>query len=305
MLNDRLSIDFTGYQKRTQDALIAAVIAPSAGTQSTTQRRNLGAIRNRGLELITTALLVDREALAWDVTLNASTNSNLLLSLGDTPKQVNVNTRVDEGYPLFGWWAPPITGWQDKNADGILTYNADPNLNEVFVGDSSVFRGYTQPRHLLTFVNGVDVLKRQLRLQVMVDYRGGHRAYNNTERIRCASRQNCNGLMNPAASFEEQAMVVAHLNHPTRTLDGFYQPGAFTKLREVSLRYSIPQRFAARMRATNADLVFSARNLKTWTKYRGVDPENDFTATDGGDVPSDFQTLGPASYYILRFTLGF
>jgi TonB-linked SusC/RagA family outer membrane protein len=306
MLQDRVTVDLTGYQKKTRDALIAAVVAPSAGSQSTTVRRNLGEIRNQGLELLTSAQLVNRERFLWDVTVNASTNSNKLLSLGDTPEQVNVNTRVAEGYPLFGWWAAPITGWEDRNADGILTYNADPALNEVFVSDVPVFRGYTQPRHLLTIANGFEFLSNRLRLQGVMDYRGGHRAYNNTERIRCASRQNCNGLMNPEASFEEQAMVVAHLNHPTRTLDGFYQPGAFWKLREVSLRYSIPPRLLGYARgARTGDIVLSGRNLKTWTKYRGVDPENDFTATDGGDVPSDFQTLGPATYYTIRFSLGF
>lgn len=306
MFGDRLSIDLTGYQKKTRDALIAAVVAPSAGSQATTIRKNLGAIRNQGLEFITHAQLMERANFGWDASLNASTNSNELLSLGDTPPQIGVNTRVIEGYPLFGWWAAPITGWEDKNGDRILTYNADPALNEVFVDSVPVFRGYTQPRHLVTISNGFEFLQKRLRLQGMVDYRGGHRAYNNTERIRCASRQNCNGLMNPEASFEEQAMVVAHLNHPTRTLDGFYQPGAFWKLREVSLRYALPQRLLGYARgARSADLVFSGRNLKTWTKYRGVDPENDFTATDGGDVPSDFQTLGPATYYTLRLSIGF
>jgi hypothetical protein len=100
-------------------------------------------------------------------------------------------------------------------------------------------------------------------------------------------------------------MVVAHLNHPTKTLDGFYQPGAFTKLREISLSYQIPARLATRMRANTGSIVLSGRNLKTWTKYRGVDPENDFTATDGGDAPSDFQTLGPATYFTFRISLGF
>jgi outer membrane receptor for monomeric catechols len=35
MLNNRLSLDVTAYQKRTKDALIAAVIAPSVGTGAT------------------------------------------------------------------------------------------------------------------------------------------------------------------------------------------------------------------------------------------------------------------------------
>ena len=305
MLTNRVSLDFTFYRKRTKDALISAVLAPSAGTGSTLVRQNLGQVENKGFELITNLKLVDRKAFGWDLALSGSTNSNNLISLGETPPQVNVSTRVIEGYPLFGWWARPITGWEDKNGDKIITYNADPNLNEVFVGDSSIFRGYTQPRHIVTLTNGFDLLSRKLRLQTLFDYRGGYRAFNNTERIRCVSRQNCNGLANPEASLEEQAMVVATRDHPSRTLDGFYQDGRFVKLREVSVRYALPERFAGMIKARNADFVIAGRNLATWTKYRGVDPENDYLATNGGDVPSDFQTVGPASYFIFRLALGY
>jgi len=215
---------------------------------------------------------------------------------------------------MFGWWARPITGWDDKNNDGILTatgcgpYSKDDTAAcEVFVGDSAVFRGYTQPRNIVTLTNGVDLFSRRLRLQALLDYRGGYKAYNNTERIRCASRQNCNGMMNPDASFEEQAMAVAHLNHPAKTLDGFMQDGTFLKLREVTMRYALAPWFANLLRARSADIIVTARNLGTWTKYRGLDPENDYlvTSTTTRDVPSDFQTAGPASYYILRMSLGF
>ena len=306
MINNRLSVDFTFYQKRTKDALISAIIAPSAGTGATNVRRNLGAVRNRGLEVLANAQILESRSFAFDLTLNGSTNANKLLSLGGTPPQINVSTRVIEGYPLFGWWARPITGWQDKNSDGILTYNADPTKNEVFVGDSAIFRGYTQPRHMLTATPGFEFLNRKLRIQALFDYRGGYKAYNNTERIRCTSRQNCNGLENPKSSFEEQAMVVATRDHPSKTLDGFYQDGDFVKLREASLRFALPDRWANLAKARSADVVFSGRNLGTWSKYRGVDPENNYQVTAGNaDAGSDFQTIGVASYWILRVNLGF
>jgi TonB-linked SusC/RagA family outer membrane protein len=305
MLNNRLSLDVTGYQKRTKDALISAVIAPSVGTGATNVLQNLGAVRNRGIEVLTNAQIIDRRAFAFDLTINGSSNANRLLDLGGTPVQILTERRVQEGYPLFGWWARPITSYVDKNKDGILTYNADPNLNEVVVGDSSVFRGYTQPRHIVTATPGFEFLNRKLRLQALFDYRGGYKAYNNTERIRCVSRQNCNGLMNPKSSLQEQAMVVATLNHPSKTLDGFFQDGDFVKLREASVRLSLPTRVATLMKARNADMVFSGRNLGTWSKYRGIDPENDYLATSGGDAPSDFQTIGLASYWTVRFNLGF
>lgn len=100
-------------------------------------------------------------------------------------------------------------------------------------------------------------------------------------------------------------MVVATRNDPSATLDGFYQPGAFLKLREVSAVYTLPDKLARSMRARSATVMLSARNAAKWTNYRGVDPENDYTATAGGDNPSDFQSFGAPTYYILRFNLGF
>ena len=88
-------------------------------------------------------------------------------------------------------------------------------------------------------------------------------------------------------------------------LDGFFQTGEFIKLREVSAQYTLPQTLAASMHARSASFTLSARNVAKWTRYRGVDPENDFTATTGGDAPSDFQSFGSPTYFILRLTLGF
>ena len=303
--NSRASIDLTYYRKRTRDALISVILAPSLGA-ATSVRKNLGAVANSGWEMLLNGQLLDRNQIGFDVTINGSINNNELVSLGDTPPQIGVITRAVQGYPLFGFWERPINGWEDKNGDGILTYNADPAKNEVFVGDTPIFRGYSSPRYMLAMTPGLDLAHRRLRVQALFDYRGGNRYYNNTERIRCVSRQNCNGLMNPQASFEEQAMVVATRDHPSKTLDGFFQSGAFIKLREISATLTASERVAQAFGvARTLSLTASARNLKTWTKYRGTDPETDFTASETGNVPQDFQTVGPPSYFILRINVGF
>lgn len=101
-------------------------------------------------------------------------------------------------------------------------------------------------------------------------------------------------------------MVVATRDHPARTLDGFFQPGWFWRLREVTATYTIPERLAGRwLRSRSASVNFAARNLWKYTKYRGIDPEIDRTAGDGGDFPDEFQTVGIPSYFILRLSLGF
>jgi hypothetical protein len=305
LFGDRATLDLTFYTKRTQDALIDAIVPPSLGA-ATDVRQNLGAVRNRGWEMLLTTQLLQRRLIAFDVTFNGSINENKLLSLGGTPPQIGTTTRAVEGYPLFGLWAQPITGWEDKNGDGILTYNANANLNEVFVGDSAIFRGYNQPRYMLAVTPAVDLFNRRLRFQTLIDYRGGNRYYNNTERIRCVSRQNCNGLVNPEASFQEQAMVVATRDHPSRTLDGFFQPGSFVRLREMSATFTASPELARRVtRGRTLSVTGTARNLARWTNYRGADPETDFTASEGGNAPSDFQTIAPPSYFIFRVNVGF
>ena len=40
-------------------------------------------------------------------------------------------------------------------------------------------------------------------------------------------------------------------------------------------------------------------------KYRGTDPESDFTATDGTDAPAEFQTFAAPTYFVFRLNLGF
>ena len=304
MLNQRLSLDFTYYNKITNDALISAVLPPSFGSVAS-QLRNLGSVKNAGIEVSLNAQLVQREQFGWDANIAFSSNDNKVVSLGDTPPQLGLPTRTVAGYPIGGYWERPILGWEDKNGDGLLTYFADAARNEVFVGDSVIFRGYSTPRYMTTLVNGFDLFKKQLRVQSMWDWRSGGLWYNNTERIRC-TRPNCSGRLNLNADFVDQATNIAANEHPARTLDGFLQSGAFVRLREVSAQWTVSSSLAKRLvRGRSLSLVVSARNLKLWTNYRGTDPESGFNTTNGTDAPSEFQTVGPPSYIITRINIGF
>lgn len=304
LFSSRLSVDFTYYNKVTKDALIRAILPPSFGSV-TSQLTNLGSVKNSGLELILTAQLFDRPAFGWDMNVAASTNSNEVLSLGSTPAQIGTTSRIVVGYPISGYWARPITSYADKNGDGYITYFADSARNEVFVGDSAEFRGYATPRHTATLTNGFEFLNRRLRITSMWDVRGGSRWYNNTERIRC-TRPNCGGRNNLDAPLIDQAMNVAANEHPARTLDGYFQPGGFTRLREASVQYTFSPDLAGRLlKARTLSLALSGRNLRLWTKYRGSDPESGFNTTSGTEAPNEFQTIAPPSYFILRVNVGY
>lgn len=304
MLNNRLTLDVTYYNKRTQDALIDRIIPPSFGVV-TRQLDNIGAVRNKGWEVQLGGQLVDRNAFSWDMNVVGSINDNEVLDLGDTPPQIGTATRTVVGYPIGGLWAQPITGWQDKNGDKILTYYADPARNEVFVDTAFAFRGYSTPRYIATLNTGFGFLKNKLRVQGMFDYRGGNRWFNDTERIRC-QRPNCSGRNNPNAPFELQAANIARLENPIASLDGYFMDGAFVRLREATASYTFSASLAQKLaRAKSLSVVLTGRNLALWTNYLGVDPETAFNLTGGSDVPADFQTIAPPSYFVLRFNLAY
>jgi len=302
--NERISTELTYYNKSSKDALIERVLPPSLGTGLTVRFENLGEVRNWGWEALVNARIVQAAAFNWDVTLNGTTNSNELITLGGVPTIVTSSTlRQAQGYPLNGWWSRPLRSYEDKDGDGIIEYSDNAALSEIVVGDTAEFHGYSSPRRELSVTNGFELWNR-LRLSALVDYKGGHLVYNNTERIRCASRNNCQSLVDRNAPLADQARTVAVRQHPSRTVAGFFEPGDFLRLRELSLSFSAPDRWASRFfRSRDVTATLAARNVGIlWTKYSGVDPEA-FGST--ADAPSSFQAFAPPTYFTFRLNLGF
>lgn len=302
--NSRLNTEFTYYNKVSKDALISRILPPSLGTGATARLENLGQVSNKGIEALVSMQLVQRSRVGLDISLNASHNSNNLDDLGGQPS-IGTTQQQRKGYPLSGWWSRQLTGFDDKNGNGIIEYNANNALSEITVTDTSVFIGYSVPRTEMALTGGLDLFSgRRVRISGMVDYKGGHKIYNNTERIRCASRFNCSALVNPSASLEDQARVVMVREHPSRSVAGFFEDGDFLRFRELNVTYRVPESIAGRLfRGRALTATASVRNLGIlWTKYTGVDPEA-FGTT--GDAPSEFQAFAPPTYFSLRFNFGF
>ena len=300
----RVTTELTYYNKSSRDALISRILPPSIGTGATARLENLGEVRNSGWEAMINAQVISRRAFAWDVSLNGSTNDNELVSLGNVPPIAGATQQQREGYPLYGWWSRRLLGYEDKDGNGIISYNANQTLSEITVSDTNQFHGYPLPKREFALTNGIELFNRALRLSAMIDYKGGHLVYNNTERIRCASRFNCEGLINPDAPLFEQARTVMVREHPSRSVAGFFEKGDFVRFRELSMAWTAPRSITQRIfRGRSLTTTLAARNLGIlWTDYLGVDPEA-FGTT--GDAPSSFQPFAPPTYFTFRFNLGF
>ena len=298
--DSRLSTEITYYNKSSKDALISRGLPPSLGTGSTSRLENLGEVSNKGWEALVTAQLLQRDMFGWDVTLNGSTNENKIVSLGGLPGFGGSTQRQEEGYPINGWWVRPLLGYSDANNDGIIT------LGEITYDTLPHYLGNPLPRYELSFNNGFDFWQRRIRLGAQIDYKGGFKTYNNTERIRCASRLNCSGLINPSSSLFEQARTVLVRESPVKSQAGFIEDGDFIRLRELNLTFTAPEQWVQRyLHGRTISATLAARNLGVlWTKYTGVDPEA-FGATGTGNASSEFQSFAPPSYYAIRLSLGF
>jgi len=311
LANGRVSFEFTYYKKTSKDALIARTLAPSAGT-ATNRLENIGKTQNEGLEASINAAIVNNRNFGWDVTLSGSYNKGKIVSLGGNPPNRGTANSDIEGYPIQGWWLRPYT-YQDKNADGIIAWWAptvaggvstqDPR-NELFVGDTNVYVGSPLPPAEFTWYNTLDLFGRKLRIQALVDAKAGGYQLNGNERIRCQSRTNCRGDMDPTAPLEVQAAAVAVRQHPSATQFGYVEKTDFIRFRELSFTYTLPDSWARWFAADRISATLSGRNLGILTKYSGLDPESGYYGTNIG-VVSDFQTQPPGTYYTFRLNVAF
>ena len=76
------------------------------------------------------------------------------------------------------------------------------------------------------------------------------------------------------------------------------EDAGFVKLREISLAYTFDQPWVSRMLGLSTmDVRIAGRNLKTWTRYTGLDPE--------ATVAGAFEQIGAADYFNLPLTRSF
>jgi len=291
-LNGRLGVEFTYYKKRSEDALVLRTLPLSSGAQSA-RWENLASMENWGLEAGVNATLVNSSAVAWNLNLSGSVNHNKILDFGEGASPPSELYR--EGYPGGSLWGYPIEGFSDENGDGMIS------PEEVVVGEEEKFLGPMIPEQEVSLRNEITV-GRHLRLNFLLDYRGGFVIRNITGRIRCAQGY-CRAAWDPDTPLKEQARWVAN------TYAGYYEDGDFIKLREAGFTLLAPQEWATRMGMTRLSLTVTGRNLATWSEYTGPDPEvNSFGVGTTGESSWgnwDWNAQAPFRYWTARINVGF
>lgn len=87
-----MSFDVAYYNKKTTDLLLDCPIPHTTGF--TTVYKNIGSVRNQGMDLMISARPVQTQDFNWSSTINLNFNKNKILQLGDNNEDIEMNSWV-------------------------------------------------------------------------------------------------------------------------------------------------------------------------------------------------------------------
>jgi TonB-dependent SusC/RagA subfamily outer membrane receptor len=283
----RLVLDFTFYDERTKDAIVARNVAPSSGFTGQ-EFVNIGEVSNRGVELALGARVIDASSVDWDMDLNLSTNRNRVEELGlDGFLQLGWTSRHTEGYPVGSLWAPTVIQ-ATLDSDGIVrNFQCDDGTGQPVAcdEDSWIYQGHPDPTVEGSFSTSVTI-GDQLTLSAMAQGKIGQSKYDLQAWYRYSAYQQTELNYFPERFDPRDVAAAQYGNSGEFSL--WVNESSFIRFRELSLTYRVPNSLLARVGATSGSLSVAARNLgmiwTNWPTYPYHDPEVvDPTSTFSGN----------------------
>lgn len=293
-LNGALTWEVTSFTRNTTNLLLQRVPAPSTGF--TSQIFNGGKIQNSGVELGLGYSPITRQDLQW---VTQATYTRYRSEVKDLA-----------GLPSF---RPPLSGFGGLGVTFIqvgqpVTQLIGRGFCEDFPGEtcqgngistarSDLKIGDAAPNFRMGFVN--DVTWRSWQFSAVLDYQEG------------------GSIINLTQFLYDDAGTPADYGKPTHTarlrgydngvMSPYIEDATFLKLREISIGYQLPRRWASALHAgvDNARISLTGRNLQSWQKYSGLDPEvaNFGSAAIRNNL--DVAPYPPSRSFFLNIAVGF
>jgi TonB-linked SusC/RagA family outer membrane protein len=295
LLESRIGIDFTYYNTHTFDAILLREVPPSTGFPGS-MFVNAGEIANSGVEMQLNALAFRRENVSVDLQLNLATNDNEVVDLGGIDQGVGFiaagSQRRVPGFPVASWFRRKVvsadlqgTG-RNAVATNVMCDGGDPNGATLPDGTPLELGGPAVPcseaprlylgTAIPTFEGSFGTtitLWKNLQLYGMVDWKTGHKKFDNDTRIRCQIFNACHENFFPE---EYDAGLIAQMQSPGTLVDFIINDASYAKLRELSARLTLPNRIANLLRAAGGSISVAGRNLAIFSPWTSLDPEGGF-----------------------------
>ncbi len=291
LFNERIGVDFTYYNDVSHDAILSKTTAPSAGFGGGSQFFNAGQINKHGIELGIKAQVLNRRAYGWDMQFNVATNHAKIIKFSGAPGDtiIDLGTAPPQGHRVGGspfdyYTYNVVSATYDpttKKAINVMCQDDHGNVAPCFnaagvVVAPKVYFGHSLPTGEGSWANTFRL--GHFRFYGLVDFERGGNKFDNNLRINCQLNTDCLYTIFPQ---NYDPAIVAQMQGNGTLRSAFIKPASFTKLRELSASYDASERVAGFIGANSMAVTVSARNLHTWTRYTGLDPESSLAASNG------------------------
>ena len=298
-LNNRINGNIDFYTSTTTDLLLQRTLPKVSGYSNVYM--NMGKTANKGLEITINSKNIVTKDFTWGTSLVWSWNKNEIKDLyGDQKDDIGNRWFIGEpisviyDYEMVGIWQkdeiergdhlnwdpqaqPGDVKLRDVNGDGKI----DPN-------DDKTIQGQTTPKwiggltntftyknlSLSIFIQTVQGLKRNNSLLGTASDEMGRR--NSTTEVGYWSESN------PSNEFRSLSKTSNRWGY------GFPCDASFTRIKDVTLSYQFPAQIINALRISALTVYASARNLATFTSWKGWDPEADITQRGWRDYENNY-----------------
>ncbi len=298
--NDRLVLDFTYFDRTSEDQIVTALAPATSGF--TSQIINAGVIRNNGIELLLKSSPVRNSNIEWDVLINFTRINNLVKELpnGDfVLDQGILGLSVIEGQPYGVFQNFQLFRTDEGNliVDNNGLPQPDPELAQFGNVQPDWFGGITSILSYKGFTASITLdHKHGGKVYSLVPWdvywngTGIETGFNHRERFIIPNSvvDNGDGSYSPNRNIIRYSTngIRSYWNILNETGEYLVIDGSFTKLRELSLSYQLPASILDRIQVQSIGLNIFGRNLWIHTPKENtfIDPEINAFTSDNLDV---------------------
>ena len=298
-LNNRINGNIDFYTSTTTDLLLQRNLPKVSGYSNVYM--NMGKTANKGLEITINSKNIVTKDFTWGTNLVWSWNKNEIKDLyGDEKSDIGNRWFIGEpisviyDYEMVGIWQkdeidrgdhlnwdpqaqPGDVKLRDVNGDGKI----DPNNDKTIQGQTTpkwiggLTNTFTYKNLSLSiFIQTVQGLKRNNSLLGTASDEMGRR--NSTTEVGYWTESN------PSNEFRSLSKTSNRWGY------GFPCDASFTRIKDVTLSYQFPAQITNALRISALTVYASARNLATFTSWKGWDPEADITQRGWRDYENNY-----------------
>ena len=284
--DDRLTASVDWYNRQTEDMLLNKQVPYTTGFGSNFM--NIGAIRNRGLEFQLEGLIINTRDVQWTAGFNIAFNRSKVLdladseylSVGDGRASSNTSTpvRIVKDKSLYTFYLRDWYGVNPSNGDP-LWYDEEGNLTSDYSKARYVYEGSPEPKATGGF--NTSLSWKGLTLSAFFEFVYGNKVfmssqfdvdgYDMTSNTTTAS---LGYWEKPGDTGVHPKPVAGNPKAPYKNSTRYLQDGSYTRIKDITLSYSLPEKALKAMKMQGIRVYVSALNPYTFHNVKGVmDPE--------------------------------